>query len=174
MPRYRGRLSVVSLLLGWATACGPDGARTGTGRLRATVVAPGRDTVRFTAPATARPCAADAGIVLEGLESGSGVLLWLRPAGDSALAGRYGFPVPGDTIPRRHAGVGVRYVFGAAAYGVTLDSGEVAVRQTNGAMTVEARGAGLQLPGATRAFVEAGFESVRIGSDSAPCEPEGS
>ncbi|MGH7645146.1 MAG: hypothetical protein ACREMR_06130, partial [Gemmatimonadales bacterium] len=102
-------------------------------------------------------------------------VVWLRPPpGDPALAGRYGFPLPADTAPRRRAGVGVRYVFGAAAYGVTLDSGEVAVRETGRALTVDVHGTGLQLPGATRAFVEAGFERVRIGSDSASCAPEGS
>ncbi|MGH9263039.1 MAG: hypothetical protein ACRD08_24590, partial [Acidimicrobiales bacterium] len=149
-----------------------DGGPGATGRLRAMVASPGRDTVRFSAPAVARACTGGTGIVLEGLASGSGVLVWLRPPpGDTALAGRYVFPLASDTTPRRRARVGVRYVFGAAAYGVTLDSGDVAARETGRALTVELHGAGLLLPGATRAFVEAGFERVPIGADSAPCEP---
>ncbi|MGH7646353.1 MAG: hypothetical protein ACREMR_12310, partial [Gemmatimonadales bacterium] len=68
---------MVPLLLSWTAVCGPDGAPGGPGRLRAMVASPGRDTARFTAPAIARPCAAGGGIVLEGLEGGSGVVVWL-------------------------------------------------------------------------------------------------
>ncbi len=173
MPRNPRGLSVGVLVVGWAAACGRDG---GSARLWVSVAAPGRDTVRFTAAAIARPCRDDGGgVVLEGLESGSGIMVWLRPLpGDPRLAGSFGFPMAGDTAPRRRASVGVRFMSGAAAYGVTLDSGLVTVREIDHGLAVDVRGAGLQLPGATRAFVEAGFEGVRVGSDRVPCEPEGS
>lgn len=150
-------------------ACaGCGNAREPTPRLRARVTRPPRDTVRFEARATASRCggAARAGLLIEGTERGNGVLVWLR-YGDSLAGGEFPLLPRADAVASRGAVVAVRFVVGDVAYGVTLDSGTVAVTTARGLLGVTARGSGLEVVGAARVAVDAAFESVAVGPDAA-------
>lgn len=167
----------VALLALVAWACGDGGAPTPpAGRLHATVVRPESDstldTVTFEAEATARRCAAERGVLVDGVVGGNGVLLWLKP-GDSALAGEYAYAGRGDTTTTGRTAVAtVRFAASDLARGALLDSGSLAVRERGGVLAATLRGSGPAIPGAVRVHVEADFEGVPGPRDTVPCLPE--
>jgi hypothetical protein len=136
--------------------------------LRAAVRLPGVDSARFEATATARRCGSGRGIVLEGVERGNGVLVWLRFP-DSLSAGPYQVRARGDTTTLRGAVTSVRWVQGNVAHGIVLDSGAVMVTPVAGRLTVRAQGSGLEYAGARRAGVDAVFEQVRLAAETTGC-----
>lgn len=145
------------------------------GRLTASVVVTAddtlRDTVRFAAPAVARHCGGGPDLLIEGVNAGSGVLLWLRP-GDSEPAGAYRYASPTDSAGPRTAVAAVRYVLNDVARGFTVDSGSLEVARGDGRLGVRVRGSGLTLPGGMRVAVAADFEGVPMPRDSVSCERE--
>jgi len=159
------RLPLAALAL-----AGCAGAAEREGVLRARVAFPPQDTVRFTAPASARPCGQPGALVARGRAGGNVVLLWLR-YGDSLASGDYPVLVRGDTATAPGAVVGVRFMTGALTHGTALDSGVVTVSRVGERLTARARGSGQEVGGARRARVVADFEALVIGRDTVPCRP---
>ncbi len=141
------------------------------GRLRARIARPPHDTVSFEAAASSRRCgrARFPGLLLTGTERGNGVLVLLSP-GDSLASGELPLLARADSTSERGAIVVARYMVGESAHGVMLDSGTVSVSKAGDVLTASARGAGAEVAGAGRVVLEASFESVRVGSDTVPCE----
>jgi hypothetical protein len=128
-----------------------------------------KDTVRFEAPARARPCAGGrGGILLQGASGGNGVAVWLRTP-DSIASGPWPVLQRGDTVTPRGALVGVRYQVGDYAHGAPLDSGAVRVTRTGGVVTVVARGGGMDGAAHGRLSVEAAFDAVPVEPDTVSC-----
>jgi len=163
------RLFGVGLALVGA-AC--DRAPEQTGRVRALVARPPKDTIRFDAPARARHCSdstrSSGGLLLQGAREGNGVVVWLR-ARDSLVGGQWPLLQRGDTVSPRGATVGVRYVLSEVAHGLTLDSGAVELRQTGGVITVVVRGTGLEVSAAGRVTLDASFDAVPLEADTVSC-----
>ena len=126
------------------------------------------DSARFEAGATARRCGSGRGVVLEGVDRGNGLLVWLRFP-DSLGAGSYQPLVRGDTTTPRGAVTVVRWMQGSAAHGMVLDSGAVTVTPTAGHLTVRAQGSGLEYVGARRASVDAVIEQVTLAAETTGC-----
>jgi hypothetical protein len=102
------------------------------------------------------------------------VVVWLRGSGagaDSLSPGLWQLLQRGDTVSRHGATVGVRYMFHEVAHGLSLDSGTVDVRETAHALTVVARGTGLETMAAGRVALEASFDAVPLERDSVSCQP---
>jgi len=57
------------------------------------------------------------------------------------------------------------------AHGLALDSGAVEVRQTSGAITLVARGTGMETMAAGRVALEASFDAVPLETDTVSCRP---
>lgn len=154
----------------WA-ACG--GAVDEAGRVRVVVARPERDTVRFRAGAAAQRCAAGAGLLIEGVERGNGVLVLIRSA-DSVPSGDFPLLAPRDRTTPRGAMVSVRYMTAEVAHGFSLDTGVVTVAgsPSGGGLSARARGSGLETGSALRATLEAEFEAVPLpgAADTVPCE----
>ena len=154
-----------------SAACG--GASEQGGRVHALVAFPRQDTVRFEAPARARPCSSGSGkegLLLQGSAGGNGVILWLRGSGGgSPAAGPWPLLQRGDTVSPRGATVGVRYMMKDVARGFTLDSGVVEVRATGAVLTVVARGTGLETAAAGRVTLDASFDAVPLATDTVSC-----
>src|SRR2546422_11618399 len=111
-------------LLAAGAACGHGPAASGG--VRAVVIRPPRDTVRFEVPSSADRCdaAAMGGVVLYGASEGNGVIVWLRQR-DSFPNGDWPVLQRGDTAAARGAIVAARLMIGEGAHGVPLDSGTV-------------------------------------------------
>ena len=139
------------------------------------MIRPPKDTIRFEAPAGARRCSdgpGRAGLLLQGSTGGNGVILWLRAGGgDSLAAGPWPLLQRGDTVSPRGATVAVRYMLNEVAHGLPLDSGAVEVRQTGGAITLVARGTGMETMAAGRVALEASFDAVPLETDTVSCRP---
>jgi hypothetical protein len=131
------------------------------------VIRPPKDTVRFTAPATASHCARGGGVVLEGATGGNAAMAWLRTP-DAVAAVTWPLLQRGDTVSPRGATIAVRYLLGDIAHGATMDSGSVVVTLTAHALTIRASGTGLE---ASRLGLEVTFDAVPVGSDTVPCAP---
>ncbi len=108
-------------------------------------------------------------MLVQGTKDGNGVLLWLRYE-DSVQGGEFPMLGRGDTGAPHGAIVAVRFMIGDAAHGVTLDSGTVSVTPADGLLTARARGSGLDVAGVGRVALEASFDSVVAGSDTAVCQ----
>lgn len=147
-------------------ACGS--AVAPEGHVRALVTRPPKDTVRFTAPARASRCRGRTGLLLLGSAGGNGIAVWLRSP-DSLASGSWTLLQRGDTASARGATIGARFMVGDVAHGVTLDSGTVEVGRTEDAFTVVASGTGLE-NAAGRVTLQATFDAVRVGPDTAACE----
>lgn len=128
--------------------------------------------MRFEAPALASRCSASAGggVVLQGATGGNGVLVWLRYH-DSLAAGEWPLIQGTDTVSPRGAQVGVRFMIGALAHGVGLDSGAVRVSKTGRFLAIGLRGSGLEAVGAVRVALDARFDAVPLGRDTVSCRP---
>lgn len=142
------------------------------GSVHVTIVRLAKDTVRFTTPARARRCVDGPGWIVSGLQGGSGVLVWFRPAGalDSTgvLKGHYQLRARDDTTPGRAAFASVRYMIGEAAYGVNIDAGSADLADTTGPLGAQLDGIGLEAAQAQQVSVVAHFDDLRI-ADSTPC-----
>lgn len=137
--------------------------------MRALVTRLGKDTARFTAPATARHCAHGGGVVLQGATGGNGAIAWLRTP-DSLAAGPWPLLQRGDAVARRGATLAIRWIAGDVAQGAALDSGTVAVARTARDITVRASGSGLEAS-IGRVMLEARFAAVPLGPDTVTCAP---
>ena len=148
-------------------ACGPAGP---AGRLRARVVRPHADTVRFDAPASAHWCVAAGrtGVVLVGSTGGNGALVLLRWR-DSLASGEWPLLQRADTVSPAGPIVGVRYLIASVAHGVPLDSGTASLTRVGAALSLRVRGSGLEVTGETRAFTDLTFEAVPLAPDTVPC-----
>ena len=141
-------------------------------RVRAGVAPPRRDTIRFEAPARAKRCSGGPGLLLQGSSEGNGVVVWLRGSGaDSPAGGPWPLLQRGDTVSPRGATVGLRYMMSDVAHGLALDSGAVEVRQTGGAITLVARGTGMETMAAGRVALVASFDAVPLEADTVSCRP---
>lgn len=111
-------------------------------------------------------------MLLQGWSGGSGVVVWLRGSGaDSLGSGPWPLLQRGDTLSPRGATVGVRYMMGDVAHGLSLDSGAVEVRETGGVVTVVARGSGMETAAAGQVGLEASFDAVPLEADTISCRP---
>ena len=128
------------------------------------------DTIRFSAPVTVARCAGRPGVLVEAIESSSGVLVWLRTA-DSTMAGTYRVVGMRDTISRPAAVVSVRFLSESVPYTVSLDSGTVATEDSAGALRLRVQGSGLDVRGGTRPGVDAIFDALQAPNDSVTCVP---
>ena len=151
------------------SACGI--ARERGGVVRARVTRPPKDTVRFTAPASASRCARGGGVVLQGSTGGNGAIAWLRTP-DSVAAVTWPVLQRGDTVSPRGVTTAVRYLLGDIAHGAAMDSGTVAVTRTAHTLTVRASGTGLEAS-IGRITMEVTFEAVPVGAglDTISCLP---
>lgn len=152
------------MLLALAAACGGDQSPS----VRATVVRPQPDTVRFAAPAAAHACDDGRSLLLEGAdERGNGVLVRLH-YGDSLTTGAFRFIALGDSITPRGANVAVRYMKDAVAHGLGLDTGAVDVTATGRALAARVRGSGLE--SGVRVGLDAAYAGVPFPpADTVPC-----
>jgi hypothetical protein len=151
-------------------SCGGGGMSAGEpGRLQATVMRPLFDTLHFAVPAAAHHCAGGRALLLEAAsEQGNGVLVLLR-YGDSLAVGPFPLIALGDSVTPRGANVGVRYMKGDIAHGVSLDSGAVEVTAVGDALAARVRGSGLEA--GQRLGVDAAYTGVRRPppGDTVPC-----
>lgn len=150
-----------------AAACGGRGAGDEPLRLRATVVHPAPDTIRFAVPAAAQRCGDGRSLLLEGAgERGNGVLVVLR-YGDSIALGSFPLLALGDSLTPRGAAVAVRYMKGDVAHGLALDSGAVDLTAARDSLAARVRGSGLE--GAVRIALDAAFTGLPLATDTVPC-----
>jgi len=153
-------------------ACGRAAGLPEPGTVRAVLVRPPHDTVRFTAPAVAHRCGRGAGVLVEGIVGGNGVLLWAR-SGDSSVIGDFPPITRGDSTTPRGAMASFRFMLGEDARGVTFDSGSVMLTRSDGRQALEAqvRGSGLEPVAGQRVRLEATFAAVPLApaSDTASC-----
>jgi len=136
----------------------------------------GKDTVRIDAPVRAFRCSSPhgqirGGILLQGVNGGNGVVVWLRTA-DSLTIGTWPLLQRGDTLTPRGATVGVRFMLADAARGAPLDSGTVWVTRADSVVALVARGTGGETLTATRMAVEATFDAVPVGVDTVSCRSQ--
>lgn len=153
-----------------SVACGSAPPHQKAAVVRALVIRPPKDTVRFTVPAIASQCVGGTahGLLLRGSSGGNGAILWLRTP-DTVAAGSWPLLQRGDTVSPRGATVGVRFMVGDVALGVALDSGEVTVTVLRPAVTLVVRGAGLAVSAAGRVTAEVAFDGVPVGADTVSC-----
>lgn len=109
--------------------------------------------------------------MLQGASGGDGVVVWLRTP-DSIASGPWPLLQRGDTVTPRGAFVAVRYSVADYAHGTPLDSGTVRVTLQAGAVTVVARGSGLDAAGGGRLAVGARFDAVPLAADTISCRVE--
>jgi hypothetical protein len=153
------------MVLALATACG--GGDPSSPSLRATVVRPDPDTLRFEVPAAALRCSNGNAVLLQGAdERGSGVLVRLRYR-DSLVAGVFPLIALGDSIAPRGANVAVRYMKGDVAHGLALDSGAVDLTTTGDTLAARVRGSGLEA--SVRVAVDASYTPMPLSADTTPC-----
>jgi hypothetical protein len=146
-------------LLAVLLSCRGDGGSAAPLRLRATVVRPQPDTIRFSTPAVARQCIGGRGTLLEGaVIEGSGVLVLLRHA-DSLAAGTYPLTPLGDSTTVPGANVAARFLVSDVSHGFALDSGSVEVGGS-AAAGWDARISGRGLEGVVRHTLDASFDGV--------------
>jgi hypothetical protein len=133
----------------------------------------GKDTLRIDAPVHGFRCTGPhaqigGGLVLQGVNGGNGVVVWLRTA-DSITQGAWPLLQRGDTLSPRGATVAVRFMTGEAAHGAPLDSGTVWVTRADSAVALVARGTGNEAFTSMHMAVEATFDAVPVGSDTVSC-----
>jgi hypothetical protein len=137
--------------------------------MRARVTRPPKDTLRFTASATASRCARGGGVILQGVTGGNGVMVWLRTP-DSVAAVTWPVLQRGDTVSPRGATIAARYLLGDIAHGAAMDSGSVTVTRSGRALTIRASATGLEVP-IGRVGLEVTFDAMAVGSDTVSCTP---
>ena len=110
--------------------------------LAVTTVIRRADTVQFDLPLTLYRCDGSADVLVQGIRSGDGVLLWLRP--QDSLGGS--LPIVGsrDTITRPASIVAIRYYRDAQVHSFALDSGSVTVVDRGESRRIVVSGSGMQ------------------------------
>lgn len=140
----------------------------GAGTLHARVLRTPPDSTAFDAPAAGRPCAGGRGVLLEGVNGGSGVLAWVHgPTGVTRAT--YPILAGGDTVTPRGAVVAVRYLNHGVARGFALDSGVLTVTAAGPRYRAHLDGKGLEPSTASRPLVQVTFDSVLVGRDTIVC-----
>jgi hypothetical protein len=135
--------------------------------LKAMVVFPPRDTIRFELPASARRCSDGRSVLLESAgPEGSGVLVHLRYR-DSLTSDSFPVVVPGDTATVPGATVAVRYLIRDTPHGSVLDSGAVVVRRDRRKIGGRIAGSGLENAIRTPARIE--YHDVPLLTDTVSC-----
>lgn len=156
----------VFLPLVLASVCGCRSEHLG--ELRARLILQPHDTLAFDADARIRPCGEGRGFLLEGIDGGNGVLLWLRSS-DSAVAGEYPVLTRGDTIAPKGIAGAVRFMVQTADRGATLDSGTVTVSSAGGLLEAHAHASGLDPKVGQRVVLDASFLAVPMAADTTSC-----
>ena len=155
-----------------AAGCGARGHASAGGSVHVTIVRLSKDTVRFTAPATALRCQGSRGWIVSGQEGGNGALIWFRPAdaldSTGVLRGHYQLRGRDDTTPGRAAFASVRYMKTDTPHGLNVDAGSADLADTTPPLGARLEGLGLEATQAQQVSVVARFESLRV-ADSTPC-----
>jgi len=153
--------------IGVAVACGaPSSPPTGTflGSLARIQL----DTIDFAVPLSAASCRDSVGgVVLEGAERGSGVLIWLSAAGPDS--GAYPIAHPADSLTTVHARVALQYRTGEVAHTLVLDSGTVRVDRGADAVSGQVAGSGHDPSGGLRPLLRGAFVAIPFAAESVPC-----
>lgn len=106
--------------------------------------------------------------MLEGVDGGQGVLLWVRSR-DSTVGGEYQVLARGDSITPRGAAGSARFMLQTADRGVTLDSGVVTISSAGGRIDAQVRGSGIDPNAGRRVALDASFQAVAITGDTVSC-----
>jgi len=128
------------------------------------------DTVQFVVPLIVYRCDSAADFLLQGIQSGNGIMMWLRP-GDS-LAGE--LPIVGvrDTITRPGAVVAIRYYHESVVHSFALDSGSVSLADSGAARQLAVVGSGMEISLGTRSRLAASIAALPEPAEStASCVP---
>lgn len=127
------------------------------------------DTIDIAVPVAAASCrdSVPGGVVVEGAERGSGVLVWLSAAGPDS--GAYPIAHPADSLTTVHARVTLHYRTGEVAHTLVLDSGTVRVDRAVGAISGAVAGSGHDPSGGLRPLLHGSFVAVPFATDSVPC-----
>jgi hypothetical protein len=153
-------------LLALGAACGRE--TTAPRTLRALLVRPPHDTVRFAARASAHRCARGRGILVLGVRGGNGALLWVRSR--DSLDGDYPLLARGDSTTVSGAMVSLRFMVGTDARGVTLDSGAVTLTRLLGAVAARVEGSGLDPVSGVRVGVRLRLVAAPLDPDTVSCD----
>ncbi len=145
------------LLMCAATAVSCNGETAPSSLVAASIISR-TDTVRFEVPLAVYRCDSASGFLLQAIQSGNGIMMWLRP-GDS-LVGE--LPIVGvrDTITRPGAVVAIRYYHESIVHSFTLDSGTVSVSDSGAARRLDVNGSGLETSLGTRSGVAASIAEL--------------
>ena len=130
-------------LLACAAAVVACNGETAASSLVAATIIRRADTVRFEVPLTVYRCDSASDFLLQAVQSGNGILMWLRPS--DSLAGE--LPILGvrDTITRPGAVVAIRYYQESVVHSFALDSGSVSVVDSGSARRVAVTGSGMEV-----------------------------
>ena len=119
-------------------------------------------------PAAGRPCLEEPALLVEGLDGGSGVLVWLAPGG-GADTGRFAILAPTGDTAVRHARVVLRYNPGDEPHAFALDSGAVVWRREGDRAGGTVAGTGYDAVGGVRPQVQGALRDVVIESTAVAC-----
>jgi len=122
----------------------------------------------FDATATARLCRGGHGVLLEGVNGGNGLLVWIRSPGPVA-AGTYPVVPRGDSISPRGAVIAVRYLVHEAPHGFAADTGGVTLLAAGPAYAARLHGRGIEVSAATSPTVDAEIHGALVEGDSIVC-----
>lgn len=151
----------------FAVACrGP--AQPAAGRFVGSLARVQLDTVDVAISLTARHCSDSTppGLVLEGVDRGSGLLIWISDGGAERA-----YPIydPGDSVVSTHARVVLYYRTGDNPHTLVLDSGTVRMRWQPGAVSGDLAGSGHEPAAGFRPRLAGSFAEVPVDRDAVPC-----
>lgn len=146
-------------------ALGCGGSTSEAGRFTAALARAQLDTVRLAVPVTAAWCRGGGGVLVEGLEPGTAVLLWVGGDPDRA------YPIfdPADSVATVHARVVVRYPTGDLVQTLVLDSGTVDLARSADSLRGRVTGSGYDAAAGFRPQFQGGFHGVVLNADSVVC-----
>lgn len=127
------------------------------------------DTVEIDMALSARHCADSgvSGVVLEGLDRGSAVLIWVSGGGPDS--GAYPIHAAEDSVGVPHARVVLLYRTGDLAHTLALDSGTVRVDRSLTAISGDLAGAGHDLSAGFRPLLRGAFSGVPFDTEAVRC-----
>ncbi len=126
------------------------------------------DSIVFDAAATARICTGGHGLLLEGANGGSGLLVWIRASGPVTV-GTYAALPRGDSTSARGAVIAARYLVHEAPHGFAADTGAVTLLAAGPAYAARLHGRGIEVSTATRPTIDAEIQGARVEGDSIAC-----
>ena len=152
-----------ALLACTATVVACNGETVASSPVAATIIRRA-DTVQFVVPLSVYRCDSTPDFLLQGIQSGNGVMLWLRP-GDAPVGE---FPIVGvrDTITRPGAVVAIRYYHEAVVHSFALDSGSVSVADSGAARQLAVTGSGMEVGLGIRSRLEATIAALPVPAES--------